>query len=136
MVFGKRRFRSLVSFRSLLELVFGAFLVLLWPFWRASCGSFTCHGSLKNLGCSMFFTSFWCFGVPWWRLECVSCVVSSIFRVLEAKQRPSEAFRRPLAAISEAKNLQQPLKTQGFLKVFGMAPMAPPRHPKPPQDFH
>ena len=33
MVFGKRRFRSLVSFRSLLELGFGAFLVLLWPFW-------------------------------------------------------------------------------------------------------
>ena len=33
MLFGKRRFRSLVSFRSLLELGFGAFLVLLWPFW-------------------------------------------------------------------------------------------------------
>ena len=51
-----------MSFGSLLELGFGAFLVLLWPFWGASCGSFTCHGSLKNLGCSMrfaWFLMFW-----------------------------------------------------------------------------
>ena len=49
----------------------------------------------------------------------MSCVVSSIFRDMAAKSRLSEAFRRLLAAISEAKNLQKPLKNLGFLKVFG-----------------
>ena len=84
MVFGKRRFRSLVSFRSLLELGFGAFLVLLWPFWGLIVALLHAMVRSKTLvfnrvaGC-------WCFGVGWWRLGCVSCVWSSIFRVLEAK---------------------------------------------------
>ena len=37
---------------------------------------------------------------------------------MEAKSKLSEAFRRLLAAISEAKNLQQPLKHRGFLYVL------------------
>ena len=40
----------------------------------------------------------------------MSCVVSSIFRVVAATSRHSEAFRRLLAAISEAKSLHIPLK--------------------------
>ncbi|MEM9123572.1 MAG: hypothetical protein AAGB03_09680, partial [Pseudomonadota bacterium] len=46
----------------------------------------------------------------------------------------SEAFRRLLEAISEAKNLQKPLKNQVFLYIFGKRNFQPGTAPKTTQN--
>ena len=84
-VFGKRRFRSLESFRSLLELGFGRFLGLLWPLWGPFVALFGVLWALRRLLLGSAWGRFRCLLVQGWRLGCVSCVMSSIFRVMEAK---------------------------------------------------
>ena len=85
MVFGKRRFRSLESFRSLFEIGVGPFLVLLGPSWGFLVALFGVSWALRGLLLSSVWGRVWCLLVRWWRLGCVLGVLSSIFRVVEAQ---------------------------------------------------
>ena len=85
MWFGKRRFRSLESFRSLLELDFGPFWVLLWPLWGPLVALFGVFWALRGPLLDSVWGIFLVYLVRWWGLERVSCVLSSIVRVLEAE---------------------------------------------------
>ena len=84
-VFGKGRFRSLESFRSRLELGVGPILALLRPLWGSLVARFGVFWGFRGPFLGSVWGNVWYILVRWWRSGCVSCVLSSIFRVIEAK---------------------------------------------------
>ena len=111
--FDRRVFR--ISLREGFWLLLDALVVLvaslLGSSWRVVGPPKLCFGSVVCY--------FLCLVVRWWSLGCVSCFLSSMFRVVEAKQGISDGLRRHLPAISGAKRFPKPLKTKVFVYIWG-----------------